>query len=349
MHIHSSQSVSRLSTLLIIATTPVLLLGLWNVGQQILQSNLHEPASMLSEQWLDQWGLLSFLGFQGNPASPIACLMVGFVQYFPLLLVAGGVSFFWASLFSRFRHRSIDPGWFVCSWIFVLLLPPALPLAYVVIAMSFGVVLGCHIFGGTGRYIVNPALLGALFLSFSYPEIMQESILGPGSEVLTSWNYFAHNGVGEWSILPFLLGREVGAMGTASQLAIILAAVLLTKTGALSWRIILGGVVGVVFSASLMHVMAEGIVAHLSAVWHLALGNLAFALVFLATDSSTAPLTRPSRWAFGFLFGLIAVLFRTLDPQHPEATFSALLLATLLIPLIDYLVIEYYRRRSVWH
>ena len=39
----------------------------------------------------------------------------------------------------------------------------------VALGMSFGMVVGKLIYGGSGRYLVNPALLGLTFLAFSYP------------------------------------------------------------------------------------------------------------------------------------------------------------------------------------
>jgi Na+-transporting NADH:ubiquinone oxidoreductase subunit B len=68
--------------------------------------------------------------------------------------------------------------------------------------------------------------------------------------------------------------------------------------------------------------------------------------VFVATDPSTGPLTRPARWVHGFMVGLLAVLLRAFDPSHPEAGLQAVLLAGLMVPLLDYLALR--RHGPAW-
>ena len=43
------------------------------------------------------------------------------------------------------------------------------PLWQVALGISFGVVLGKEVFGGTGKNFLNPALTGRAFLYFAYP------------------------------------------------------------------------------------------------------------------------------------------------------------------------------------
>ena len=51
-------------------------------------------------------------------------------------------------------------------------LPPTIPLWMVFLGISFGVVVGKEIFGGTGKNFLNPALVGRAFLFFAYPAQM---------------------------------------------------------------------------------------------------------------------------------------------------------------------------------
>ena len=37
---------------------------------------------------------------------------------------------------------------------------------------AFGIVIGKLIYGGSGRYLLSPALLGMAFLMFSYPSLL---------------------------------------------------------------------------------------------------------------------------------------------------------------------------------
>ena len=63
-------------------------------------------------------------------------------------------------------------GFFVTSVLFALTCPPDLPLVYVALGISFGIIIGKEVFGGTGKNFLNPALTGRAFLYFAYPASM---------------------------------------------------------------------------------------------------------------------------------------------------------------------------------
>jgi Na+-transporting NADH:ubiquinone oxidoreductase subunit B len=116
--------------------------------------------------------------------------------------------------------------------------------------------------------------------------------------------------------------------------------------GAASWRTLAGALVGLVIGASFVNLFAgEDLAWGISWYWHLVLGNFAFGVAFLATDPSVGPLTRPARWAYGTLIGLLTIVIRVVDPSHPEGSLYAILLAMLAVPLLDYLAVRRYRMR----
>ena len=61
---------------------------------------------------------------------------------------------------------------FVSSFLFTLSLPPTLPIWMAVVGIVFGVLFGKMVFGGYGRNIFNPALVGRAFLMASWPSYM---------------------------------------------------------------------------------------------------------------------------------------------------------------------------------
>lgn len=324
VHLHTPVTTPHLLQALVWASLPAALVGIWNLGHQALSAGRGAP-------------LLDMLGLNPTPDSIPLCLLAGAVQAGPLLAVATLTSASWAWAFARLRNQPVDPGWFSMAWLFVLLLPASTTLVTAALAMSFGAVVGAHIFGGTGRYLASPALLGVLFLYMSYPDFAAQPLI-PGEDAPGStWAQLNASGLDDLSILPFLLGREIGAIGTSSVLACLLGALFLIHRGAVSFRICAGGVIGTLLAGTLLHWSGASL---LPAWWHLALGNLAFVLAFVVTDPSAAPLTRPARWLLGILTGALTVLIRVFDPAHPEATLHAALLATLTVPLLDYLVVR---------
>ena len=234
------------------------------------------------------------------------------LQYLTLLLVALVVAATWELLFARWRARSPESTWLMIAWLFTILLPPSTSPWLAAIALSFGVVVGAHIFGGTGKYLVSPVLLGVLFLHFSYPGVIASTLPLPEPDISVSW-----------------------------LLACALGAAYLVYAGAISWRVLVGGVLGlVVASGASIALIEDNAAAGLSWYEHLAIGNFAFVLAFVATDPNAGPMTRLGRWFYGITIGLLTVAIRVLDPSHPEGTLFAALLAALSVPLFDYLVLR---------
>ena len=71
--------------------------------------------------------------------------------------------------FSMVRRKPIHEGFLVTGLVFPLILPPMTPLWIVAVGIFFGVFFGKEVFGGTGRNIFNPALVGRLFISLAFP------------------------------------------------------------------------------------------------------------------------------------------------------------------------------------
>jgi Na+-transporting NADH:ubiquinone oxidoreductase subunit B len=299
-HVHAVWRIPTVLGWFVVASAPAALIGCWNLGNQRIDD-------------VEGWRAVLF----------------GAVEVVPLMAVALAVSGLWAAAFARLRQKPMDPGWFMSAWLYVLLLPPTVTPAVTAVGMSFGAVVGAHIFGGSGRYLVSPALLGVLFVHFSFPEFGQSGLA-------------LEDGV----LVDHLVGSVPGTIGGTSALACLFGAALLGAVGVISWRVIAGGILGVILASLLVDAGSDDPVAGLAWYWHLVVGNFAFALVFLATDPSTGPLTRGSRWLYGGLIGLLTVVIRTLDPAHPEGTLFAVLLAGLAIPVLDYLVVRRYRLRT---
>ena len=262
-----------------------------------------------------------------------------FMTFLGQLAVALITGALWARLFARLQRTPPDPGWLVCGWLFALLVPPATPLILVAVAMSFGVVLGHHLFGGTGRALVNPALLGVLVIHFGYPQFAATGMtlqdMANLSETQPWWRL---------ALLGMALPNPGASIGATAPLACLLGGLLLSRSGAASPRVMLGGVAGVVLGSVILGAGADDPLRTLSPLTHLLTGQLAFCLVFIATDPSTGALTRAGRWAHGVLLGLFAVLIRLLDPGHPDGTLFATLMAGLAVPLADHLALRSRRR-----
>src|SRR5699024_7277795 len=71
-----------------------------------------------------------------------------FLPIYMVTFIAGG---FWEVLFASIRRHEVNEGFFVSSILFALIVPPSIPLWQVAMGISFGVVIGKEVFGGTGK------------------------------------------------------------------------------------------------------------------------------------------------------------------------------------------------------
>ena len=119
---------------------------------------------------MDQMGVESLAGWRGWIVELVAgydadswwdCLVYGAVFYVPIYLVTFVIGGIWEVLFAIKRGHEVNEGFFVTSILFTLIVPASIPLWQVVLGISFGVVIGKEIFGGTGKNFLNPALTGS--------------------------------------------------------------------------------------------------------------------------------------------------------------------------------------------
>ena len=101
----------------------------------------------------------------------IPCLLAAFyffgLRVLAMILVSYAVGGTVEVLFAIIRKEEINEGFLVTGLIFPLILPPALPLWIVGVGVAFGVLVGKELFGGTGRNLFNPAIVGRCFLAQS--------------------------------------------------------------------------------------------------------------------------------------------------------------------------------------
>jgi len=328
LHIRNPVNTDRLLALFVLASMPAAIIGMLSAGADYLAAIVAQPD--LNTGW--RMFALKAAGFSTSPDGALATLLLGLMIVAPLVLVATFTSITWEIVFAALRRRPVDPGWPMASWLFVLLLPPGTPLVLAAVGMTFGVVLGKHIFGGTGRYIASPAVLGALFLHYAYPTLFADMTIWHTTDKFGTAELM-NQGMSWWQTFAH---RELGLLGTGSALACAGGGLWLAVAGVASLRTLAGALFGLLLAATIASALGGTFAAH----WHFALGSFAFCWAFTLTDPTTLPLTRGGRWLHGIFFGVLVILMREADPTHPEGTLFAVLLAGLFVPLIDFAVLR---------
>lgn len=339
-HIRDAYDLKRMMMIVVVALFPSMIFGTYNVGYQ-------------------------FYASAGIPADHLACVLKGLAVIVPLYVVTFAVGGAWEVLFALIRGEEINEGFFVTGALIPLVMPPTIPLWQLALAVSFGVVLGKELFGGTGMNIFNPALVSRAFLFFAYPK----SISGAGVWTLTGdrvvdaytmatplhlgiepkGDIVAHLSANGFDFWRMFTGLEPGSIGETSTVAILIGALVLIITGVGSWRIIASVFAGGAAMAFLCNAFAPSpaSVLALPAHYHFVMGGFAFGAVFMATDPVSAAGTNAGKYVYGFLIGVLTVMVRTLNPAYPEGMMLAILFMNLFAPLIDYTVVRLNMRRRV--
>ncbi len=347
-HVRDSLDLKRMMSMVIVALGPCIFMAMFNTGRQ---ANLAIASSEAISQ-LDNWQtqLVQSLGFSFEPGL-LNNIVHGAAYFLPVYIVCMTVGGLWEVLFSCVRKHEINEGFLVTGMLFPLTLPPTIPLWQVAIGISFGVVIGKEVFGGTGKNFLNPALTARALLYFAYPAQIT------GNTVWTAADGFSGaTALGELATAPVkdgmatvtttwmasFLGDIQGSMGETSTLACIIGAAILIATRIGSWQIMAGCVVGAVGLSGIFSVVGSesNPMFAMTPWWHLVVGGFAFGTVFMATDPVSASMTATGKWIYGILIGLMTILIRVINPAYPEGIMLAILFGNTMAPLIDYFVIQ---------
>ena len=257
---------------------------------------------------------------------------------------------FWEVLFAMKRGHEVNEGFFVTSILFALTCPPDIPLWQVAIGISFGVVIGKEVFGGTGKNFLNPALTGRAFLFFAYPSYMSGDAVWTavdGFSGATALSIAASGGMEaltqQMTWLDAFFGQMQGSIGEVSTLALLIGGAVLLITRIASHQIVFGTIIGTVATVLVYQAFGDAEANPMYSMpfwWHFVIGGYAFGLFFMTTDPVSAAMTNVGKWWYGVLIGFMVVTIRVVNPAFPEGMMLAILFANLFAPLIDHFVVQ---------
>lgn len=350
-HVRDGIDLKRLMITVAVGLTPCIFMAMWNTGYQANLAMAH-----LGMESADGWRgvIIDIFGFGYDPTSLLSNLVHGSLFFVPVFLVCNLVGGFWETLFASVRGHEVNEGFLVTGILFPLTLPPTIPLWQVAVGISFGVVIGKEIFGGTGKNFLNPALTARAFLYFAYPAQISGDkvwVAIDGYSKATPLGMVPADGIaaltGSMTKMQAFLGTIPGSMGETSVLACLIGAAVLIGSGIGSWRIMLSMTIATVGLGALLHMVdsTTNAMFAMDPMWHLLLGGYAFGCVFMATDPVSASFTNLGKWLFGGLIGVMTILIRVVNPAFPEGVMLAILFANVFAPVFDYLVVQANVRR----
>jgi len=262
--------------------------------------------------------------------------------------------------FERRRGRKPSESILVTCALYTLTLPPSVPFWTAAAGLLFGVILGKQVFGGFGRNIFNPALLGRFFIYHCFPVIMTGRWVHPFSGFpggFAAWTpvpidaasaatplFTAELGTKFFSFIEIFFGHIPGSIGETSAFFILLSGLYLIFTGTASWRLIASTLSGMMLTQGLFYFTGAGFMDPFTAVIS---GGFLFASVFMATDPVTAPISSGGQILYGMLIGAFTALIREFS-HFAEGVMFAVLIMNCFVPLIDYASLALRRIKQRW-
>ena len=257
-------------------------------------------------------------------------------------------------IFAIVKKDEIHEGIFVTCMIYPLILPPTIPLWMLVVGIVFGVFFGKEVFGGTGRNIFNPALVGRLFITIAFPFYMSSNYVNP---LISKGNFFITDfssipdaissatpltflKAGQpmaYSIWDLLMGAAPGSMGETFRLGLIIGGIFLMLTKVSSWRIPVSYIGTVLVLTSVGHAFMPDTIA--APIYQILTGGLLFGAFFMATDPVSSTYTKAGKVIFGIGLGLFTVLIRSFS-GYSEGVMFSIILMNAFGPLIDSYVLD---------
>lgn len=337
-HVRDAIDMKRAMIFVVLALIPATLMGIYNTGYQMQLA-------------------------KGETIDALQCWILGAWKVIPIIFVSYAAGGFWEVLFAVLRKHEINEGFLVTGILYALTLPPTMPLWQVAVGISFGVVFGKEIFGGTGMNVFNPALVARAFVFFAYPAQISGSNVWvavdgftratplavaaaapKGSSVIDALQNAGYN------FNNMFTGFIPGSIGETSAFACLIGLVFLLVTQVASWRTIAGCTIGLLAMSGLFYAIQGPDKLAFFALpphWHLIMGGFAFGAVFMATDPVSCAATDTGRWIYGILIGILTVLIRVVNPAYPEGVMLAILFMNMFAPLIDYFVVEQHKKNRL--
>lgn len=228
-------------------------------------------------------------------------------------------------------------------------LPSSMPVAMIILGAFMAIVVAKLCYGGLGKNIFNPALVGRVFLFISFPVQMTQ---WPKPEFLkflevdvqtaaTTLGIIKHmdaqtsasvlNGKLP-SYLDMFVGYTGGCIGEISALALLLGLCYMLWRRVITWHIPFYYISTVFMITGIMWLITKEV--RYDPLTHILSGGLMLGAIFMATDYTTSPMTVKGQVLFAVLCGILTVIIR-LYSAYPEGVSFAILIMNAFVPLID--------------
>lgn len=225
-------------------------------------------------------------------------------------------------LFSRIflndKDSAHDLSAVITGILMALTLAPLTSLPVVAFGASMAIIFGKLMYGGIGKNVLNPAVVGREFMTVFFPAAMSSGTIWFSQEALrlSKINFFVNfQKTPIMSYLDELLLTSSGSLGSYSVFALIMGGLYLLLKNRISWHIPV-----TLFATSFIATMIlkDGI--------SVSMGGLLLTGIFMATDMPTSPSFGGGKIYYGIMLGVVIVLLSVLGVKNETLSYVLLIL-----------------------
>ena len=265
------------------------------------------------------------------------------------------LEWFFQKIFLKEKSTISDGTAVITGLLLAFNVPSNLSWWIIVIGAVVAIGISKMAFGGLGKNLFNPALVGRVFLLISFPQQMtswplpnlsSRFLLGAnavdattGATPLALIKQAMANGENVTVLvnkLPtyaqLLIGERGGSLGEVAVLAIILGGIIMLVRKVISWHIPTTFIGTVFIFAGILHWVNPSL--YITPEFHILTGGLLLGAIFMATDMVTSPMSNWGKIIFGVGCGLLTILIRVWG-SYPEGVSFAILIMNAFVPLIN--------------
>ena len=245
---------------------------------------------------------------------------------------------------ARQRGDPLTESALVTGMLLGLSLPPTLPFWMAAVGAVVAISFAKEFFGGFGRNVFNPAIVGRAFLYVCFPSAMTGGftpVYEGGAAGLRHWGpqlslggldavsaatpIWVLRDYGWATPLPDLVLGTIGgtfplqdggtralgagSIGEVSALLLILGGAYLLVTGTAQWRLMLSSLAGAALAVLVIRNLF-GVPAVPPLFWSLGSGALLYGCIFMVTDPVSAPKDKTTQLLYGALIGGLIIVMR---------------------------------------
>ena len=259
------------------------------------------------------------------PCIAVSYLAFGFVPLMVILIAVGSAvaaEFIFSAIFLKNTDSIADGSAIITGILLSFTIAPFTPLYVVAFGGAMAVIFGKLLWGGIGRNIFNPALVGREFMAIFFPAIMASR---------TIWYDKTAVNMSEISLFgdkfyDQLLYKASGAIGEYSVLLLILGGMYLLVRRRISWHIPTALLVAFSVLLLIFSFFTDYKI-------QFSLGGLLLGTIFMATDMPSSASTKYGKLYYGAMIGIVAIICILNDVKYEYMSYSILLLNAFVHPI----------------